>query len=117
MPPLTRRDAVTDAVLSAVTDSGKFPEFVDALASELGWKVTSADAAGRVRQYFNGRTWRHLPAIAVLISIEVTGLDYVTPLLQRAAIRAEDRAHEKAPTRTMKVVRRDPSMGGRRDVG
>ena len=77
-----------------------------ALAAELDWHVSEDDAIRRVRQYFNGRTWRHLPARALLTAIRVSGLDYVTPLLQRELIRAEDAAEAELERPGARFVRR-----------
>lgn len=100
------RDPVTAAVYAAVREADALSEFCDSLARELGWTTSPGDAIRRVQQAFNGRPKRHLPAVAVLIAVEVTGLDYVTPLLQRAAIRAEDRLEEEQLERPgMKMAR------------
>ena len=110
---MSPRDPVTGAVYSALQETGKIADFAVALAAELDWNVSEDDAIRRVRQYFNGRTWRHLPARALLTAIRVSGLDYVTPLLQRELIRAEDAAEDELERPGVRPVRR----GAMRETG
>ena len=93
-------DPITDAVRAVIEDCDTRREFAAGMKAELHWRVSDADALRRCRQYFNGQHYRHLPAVGISIAVRVSGLDYVTPLLQRVALRAELEAEQQQPERT-----------------
>ena len=93
-------DPITDAVRSMLDDSATRRDFALDMKDALHWRVSDADALRRCRQYFNGQHYRHLPAVGISIAVRVSGLDYVTPLLQRVALRAELEAEQQQPERT-----------------
>lgn len=101
------RDPVTRAVFQMVDEAGAVQAFSVELGRALGWSMEADACVRRVRQYRNEQMYRHLPACAIPIAIRVSCRDYVTPLLQRALIRAEDEAEQQRLERpTVRPVRR-----------
>ena len=77
---------INRAVRRMLDTSDTWMDFALACHAEFGWAGTPESALSLVSHWLSGR--RRLPAAGVLISIRVTGLDYVSPLLHEEAYQA-----------------------------
>ena len=84
-------ETVTRAIARALVESGQVPEMAQRIKRRLGWRCTDRHAHQLLDRMLAGgySDTRHLPADVILDAIELTGLDYVTPLIAEALERGE----------------------------
>lgn len=82
---------VLTALRSMVFESGRFSQLARAIKRERHWRLSDHAAEARLSQFLAPENPHQFPADLLPLAIEVCGVDYVSPLLYRAAMRAADR--------------------------
>ena len=67
-----------------------------AMKREMHWKCSIRSAEARISRWLDPDCRERFPAEALPLVIEITGRDELTPILLRAAIRAEERKPAKS---------------------
>ncbi len=82
-------ETVTRAIARALVESGQVSEMAQRIKRRLGWRCSDRHAHQLLDRMLAGgySDTRHLPADMILDAIEITGLDYVTPLIAEAVER------------------------------
>ena len=96
---MTSKRAITTAVRRMLEDAGMWRTFCLRIKNRRAWRFSDDEAVRRCRQMFNGDA-RYMGIDELVVAFELCGgLDYVTPILQREALRAEDAAATGKPIR------------------
>lgn len=110
-------ETVTRAIARALVESGQVPEMAQRIKKRLGWRCSDRHAHQLLDRMLAGgySDTRHLPADVILDAIELTGLDYVTPLIEEARRAGRERLLERELAELrgerpgMQRVRREPA--------
>lgn len=119
-------ESITRAALRALIESDLVGELAARMKEKYGWRMSQRAAHGRVLQMLNSGygEQRHFPADDIEIVLELTGLDYVSPILAAASERGErlilqrrlDAIEDRGRLR-MATVRPGQRDAGSREVG
>lgn len=83
------RDDVRKALVRMVQESGTHSLLAAQLKRTFGWECSDRDASGRLSRMLSPSDEYNPKPDALTIFIEVTQLDYITPILHRAHLRAQ----------------------------
>ena len=83
------KDDVRNALERMVRESNTHALVAAQLRRTFGWSCNDRDAGGRLTRMLSAREAYNLHPDAITIIIEISGLDYVSPLLHRAHARAQ----------------------------